>query len=86
MRPLHNPISLEKMICFSEILDLSEPTYARHLIGGEQKTKDRKTSIFNEGIGLCRGLSIRREFASCDQEGKNPTRESVFIAFSMKLS
>gem|GEM_PF-5477267 len=44
------------MIRFSEILDLSEPTYTRHLIGGEQKTKDRKTSIFNEGTELCRGL------------------------------
>jgi len=44
------------MIRFSEISDLSEPTYARHLIGSEQKTKDRKMSIFNEGIRLCRGL------------------------------
>jgi len=44
------------MIRFGEISDLSEPTYARHLIGGEQKTKDRKTSIFNEGTELCRSL------------------------------
>jgi len=47
------------MIRFSEISDLSEPTYARYLIGGEQKMKNRKTSIFNEGPGLCGALFLR---------------------------
>jgi [acyl-carrier-protein] S-malonyltransferase len=48
LRSLCKSDFLEKTGDFDEISNLSEPAYARRPIGGERKSEDRKSAIFNK--------------------------------------